>query len=369
MVGQVRRVDGAEPVAQQPRLVEQLGRRRAVEHLGGEVLGRLLADVGVHDAAAGHLGHRPQVVARHGAHRVHGGADPGRRRRASRAATRVAQRVDVAVGEPPLHVVERHVPVAGQPAGEVAGVEQGEPQAGVPRRLDERLAHRVGVGVGPPAEVVVQVVELADDGDPGQHHLGEDRPSQGEVGVGREVPRDGIHLLAPRPEVAAVAVRAPAQRAVEGVAVGVGEARAGRPRAAARRRPRPGPGGARRRRRRRRPRTGRPWPAPWGARRARPSRSSSGGRHAAPPREVLEDRGQGRDALEAVGELGVLLRASARRRWGCGRRASRWGCRRSRGCRRRARRRCPGRVCRRAGSRAARSVRCRRGWTASRTPR
>ena len=103
---------------------------------------------------------------------------------------------------------------------------------------DDGLAHGVGVGVRPAGEVVVQVVELADDGDAGQHHLGEDRPRQGEVGVGVEVPRDGIHLLAPGPEVAAVAVGAAAQRAVEGVAVARWPARAGRRRAGGRRRSR-----------------------------------------------------------------------------------------------------------------------------------
>ena len=136
VVGQVGGVDRAEPVAQQPGLVEQLGGRRAVEHLGGEVLGRLLADVGVHDAAAGQTSAMAREVAR-AARPAPSGRPPrsGWSRPASRAATRVRPPVDVTVGEPALHLVERQVPVAGQPAGEVAGVEQGEPEPGVAGRL------------------------------------------------------------------------------------------------------------------------------------------------------------------------------------------------------------------------------------------
>ena len=53
--------------------------------------------------------------------------------------------------------------------------------------------------------------------------------------------------------------------------------------------------------------------------------------------QPLEGVGERLDAGEAVGRLGVLRRASARRRSGCGRTASRSGSRRRPGCRRRGR--------------------------------
>ena len=62
---------------------------------------------------------------------------------------------------------------------------------------------------------------------PGGHHLAVRRPRQLEVGVRVEPPGDDVHLVAPRPERAAPALGAPAQGAVEGVAVAVGQARDG----------------------------------------------------------------------------------------------------------------------------------------------
>ena len=85
---------------------------------------------------------------------------------------------------------------------------------------------------------MVQVVELADDGDPGERHLPVRRPGQPEVAV-RIEDGDLVHLPPPRPERPAPALRPPAQRPVERVAVGVGEAGSLRPgsQQAGRRRP------------------------------------------------------------------------------------------------------------------------------------
>ena len=71
----------------------------------------------------------PMLVARHRAHRVDRRADrasPGAGRSAS---TRSAHALGGAVAEPPLPRVQRRVPVAVEAAGEVAGVEQGDPDA------------------------------------------------------------------------------------------------------------------------------------------------------------------------------------------------------------------------------------------------
>ena len=132
---------------------------------------------------------------------------------------------DRAVAEPLLDRVRRRVAVPGQTAGEVAGVEQGDPDPGLARGREQRVAHGVRVGVGTAGRRVVQVVELADDRVPGQRPSRRTSPGPGRSSVsGSRRCGDRIHLLAPRPEVAAAAVGPPAQRAVEGVAVGVGEA-------------------------------------------------------------------------------------------------------------------------------------------------
>ncbi len=132
----------------------------------------------------------------------------------------------VAVAEAQLRAGQRQHPARfgwGEAAGQVAGVEQRHPQAGLGGRLDQGSAHRVGVGVGPPARLVVQVVELAHAAHPGQRHLGVDGPGQPEVAVGVEPGRDLVHPLAPGPERAAVRLGDGAQGAVEGMRVSVGE--------------------------------------------------------------------------------------------------------------------------------------------------
>ena len=110
-----------------------------------------------------------------------------------------------------------------EPAREVAGVEQRDPDPGLRGRRDQRVRHRVRVGVRRPVGLVVQVVELPHAGDPGRDHLAVGRPGQREVGVRVEPLRHGVHLLAPGPERPPLALGPPPQRPVERVAVGVGE--------------------------------------------------------------------------------------------------------------------------------------------------
>ena len=172
-----------------------------------------------------HLTDDGEVVAGHRTHRVHGRTDPHRVVVLRQAGDPLGPRLGRAVGEPLLHLVERQVAAGGQAAGEVAGVEQRDPDAGLPRRADQRLPHQVRVVVAPAARGVVHVVELPHHGVAGEHHLGEHRLGQRVVGVGVEAVRHGIHRVAPRPEVAAVVVGASAQGTVEGVAVPVGQAR------------------------------------------------------------------------------------------------------------------------------------------------
>ena len=75
------------------------------------------------------------------------------------------------------------------------------------------------------ALIMVQIVELPDDGVSGLRHLGEHRAGEREVGVRIEPGGDRVHLLAPGPERAAVRVRPATEGAVEGMAVAVGETR------------------------------------------------------------------------------------------------------------------------------------------------
>ena len=203
--------------------------------------------------AGGGRGDRGQLVGRDRPHGVHRRADPQPGALGQRAATRAAHASASPSENRRLDVVQRQVAGALESAGEVAGVEQGQPDAGVGGGLDQRLRHRVRVGVRPPPARVVQVVELADAGDPGQRHLGVGGPGQRQVAVRVEAGGDGVHPLAPGPERAAPVVGAPAQRPVEGVRVRVGEAGQHDARAAGTS-PGAGVGDARRRRSGRRPR-------------------------------------------------------------------------------------------------------------------
>ena len=235
--GQVGGVDHRGARAEQTGRGQHAGRGVAVGGQAGLVLGGLLGQVRVHrrPVRLGPGQHRRQLIRRHRADRVDRGAEPGAR--AELAVLPGAQRghplgpaVPVAVAEPQLRPGQRHRRAAGvQPAGQVAGVQQGDPYPGLAGGLQQRLAHLVRVGVPAAAGAVVQVVELAHAGDAGQRHLGVDRAGQGQVGV-RVQPRGGrVHLLPPGPERAPARLRAAAQRPVERVRVAVGEAGQGQP--------------------------------------------------------------------------------------------------------------------------------------------
>ena len=197
-----------------------------------------------------------------------------------------------------------------------------------------------GSAYGAAARPVVQVVELAHAGHAGQRHLRERRPRQREVGVRVEPRGDGVHPLAPGPERAAAAVGAPPQRAVEGVAVARWPGRAAPRRPAVRRRRRGCPGLTA---------VNRPSATSSSTARAGPdgSRACSANQRLGDPALIRPARGRPRQRLDAARGSRPARRApgaSGRRRSGCGRRASRSGCPRWRGCRRRGRRRCPASV-------------------------
>ena len=141
---------------------------------------------------------------------VDGGADP--------RGPALGERVDALDPRSGVAVAE-----ALDPAVQVARVEQRDPQPGRARGGEHRAAHRVRILVGRAVGRVVQVVELADAGDPGERHLAERGPREREARVGIERARQLVHLLAPGPERALAGVRATAQRALERVRVRVGE--------------------------------------------------------------------------------------------------------------------------------------------------
>ena len=157
---EVRRVHRGEARPERAGGLEHGGRGVAVGADAGLVLGRLLGDVRVERPLA--LG-RPRGDGRAGrrvdrADAVDRGADarpgrvgelgdalaprPRRCRRRSARCTGLSGSADAAV--------------------QVAGVEQGDADAGLARGGQHRRAELVGVGVRAPAGIVVQVVELAD---------------------------------------------------------------------------------------------------------------------------------------------------------------------------------------------------------------
>ncbi len=212
LCGQVRGVHGGGARGQRARLVQQLGGRQAVGVEAGLVLGGLLGEVDVQGVVGEGGGDLGELGAGHGADGVDGGADPGHRVG--------AQLLDPggpglggAVAEPALDALHRDVDTTGQ----VAGVQERQPDARVRRGLAKGLAHLVGP--------VVQVVELPHGRHAGDRHLAVHRRGQLQVALGRQLGRDRVHGLAPRPERAAVVVRPTAQRPVERVRVGVGEPR------------------------------------------------------------------------------------------------------------------------------------------------
>ena len=217
-------MDGCRQRAEGGGLVEDLRRSQAVRREAGVVLGDLLGEVDVEGSSLGRRDERGQLVARDRPDRVDGGPDP-----------RVVGLLEARdPGRPGLGaaVVVPHLGTLGRLAearAEVAGVEQRDPEPRTSRRLDQRVAHRVGVVVRRAVGLVVEVVELADSRDPGGDHLAERDGGQVEIAVGVQARCDVVHLLAPGPEGPPAPLRPPAQRAVEGVAVAVREPGDGEP--------------------------------------------------------------------------------------------------------------------------------------------
>jgi len=133
--------------------------------------------------------------------------------------------IDISIAEAELFRIQRKMTGPGQPAGQVAGVQQREPDAGIGGRLDQRLAHGIGIGVPATAMIMMQIVELPHDGVSGLHHLDKDGSGEREVGIGIEASCEGVHLPTPGPEAAAFGVRPAPEGAMEGVAVAISKTR------------------------------------------------------------------------------------------------------------------------------------------------
>ena len=189
--------------AERPGLGQHLRRRQPVRRQAGVVLGHLLRQVHVQGGGATRRppGHHRHLLGRHRAHRVHRCTDHhvlGGLVRCGECVHPCRPAVGVTVAEALLHAFER----TPDTAGEVARVEQRDPQPGLPGSVDECVRHRVRVGVRHASGAVVEVVELTDRGDAGQRQLRVRRPRQPVVGVGVEPVGDCVHLLAPGPEAA-----------------------------------------------------------------------------------------------------------------------------------------------------------------------
>ncbi len=149
LVAQVGGVHGGEPIAQGAVVGQDPGRVEAVGGAALLVLGRLLAEVGV-QGSGGAVGPRRDHLDGHRVdrpHRVDGRPDPARVGRPQLVDPRRPRR-RVPVAEPPLHRVQNGAEGAGV---EVAGVEEGQAEAGGLGGGPDGLAHLVGVGVGRPS--------------------------------------------------------------------------------------------------------------------------------------------------------------------------------------------------------------------------
>ena len=196
----MRRVHCGEPLAERPVAVEQV--------------------VGVHRCAARHCSFSAGCSLTWACRTAAASPSPCRRRSTSTrvdAAHRVDRRadlrscavgqtvdargprIDVAVAEPLLRGVERGI--TGHAARQVARVEQGDANAG--RRGRRRAApgpSRWRSRVRHAAAIVVEIVELADAREAGQHHLGERRRGQTHGTSRGRADRRARTSVAPRPE-------------------------------------------------------------------------------------------------------------------------------------------------------------------------
>src|SRR4051794_40569033 len=159
----MRPVHGDESLAERAGPRQHRRWRRPVGLEARRVLDRLLRDVGVQGKlpVTGPLRDGRRRVRIDRADAVDRGAD------ACAVATLelahpLRPTLRVAVAEAALDLVE----LLADPAVEVAGVEQGDADPGLARGLDHGPAHRVRILVRRPTGTVVQVMELADAGDP-----------------------------------------------------------------------------------------------------------------------------------------------------------------------------------------------------------
>jgi len=131
--------------------------------------------------------------------------------------------INIPIAEAALYWIRRKMTSRRQSAGQVADVEQREPDAGLGGSLYHRMTHGIGIRVRTAVLIVVQIVELPYDCVSGPRHLDEYRAGEGEVGIGIQPGRERIHLLPPSPEAAASGMRSAPEPAVEGMAVAVGQ--------------------------------------------------------------------------------------------------------------------------------------------------
>ena len=108
-----------------------------------------------------------------------------------------------AVAEPQLRACQRR-PVG--PGTQIAGVEQRESDACGGGAVDHGVSHRIGLGVGGAAGIVVHIVELADRGDARERHLGVHGPGEPPVAIGVHPLGGAVHQVPPGPERSTVAL-------------------------------------------------------------------------------------------------------------------------------------------------------------------
>ena len=197
--GHVRRVDQAPAridvrIVEQPRDRRRLQRRDAVRDFLG-----LLRRMNVDRPAAMRRDGVAQRLRRHGAQRMRRDADAriGQRLH-DLARARDQRRVAVRIVEEALLALVRRR--AAEPAMDIKSGQQRQPDAGRVRRRRDARRHLAEVGVRPPVDVVMQVVEFADRREAGLEHLhvGE-RRDRLDV-VGRQLAEEAVHHLAPGPE-------------------------------------------------------------------------------------------------------------------------------------------------------------------------
>src|SRR5215211_2901412 len=215
-------MDGDEALGDRTRAGEHRGRSGAVDLEGSGILGGLLRDVRVKRnptlCRPRRDGGRRFGIDRTDAVDRRSDPRPGVFRELGHA---VDPPVRIAVGKAPLNRA-RLLP---DPAVQEAGIEERDPDAGIASGLDHRLSHLVRIRIRHAARTVVEVVELADAGDPGKRHLAEGGASEREIEVWVQARREAVHRIAPGPEVPPTRLRSAAQRPLEGMGVGVGQPR------------------------------------------------------------------------------------------------------------------------------------------------